>query len=57
MRQKRSKQAGTSSNILNYISIKPKVPKINDPPNSQELFVLSSKSDIVGNYEHFSIIF
>jgi hypothetical protein len=50
------KPAGTSdsSTLLNYVSIKPKIPKINETPNSQKLFASPSTSDIVGNYENFS---
>jgi hypothetical protein len=50
MSQKR-KPAGTSSSstLHNYISIKSKISKINETPNSQELIVSPSTSDIVGN--------
>lgn len=54
MYEKRSKPAGISNTLLNYISIKPKISKINDPFKPQELFASPSTSDIVGHYEHFS---
>lgn len=57
MSQKRKKlEVDTSSTLLNYISIKPKMSTINEPPSPQKLFTLlsPSTSDIVGNYEKFS---
>jgi len=57
MSQKRKKpEVGTSSTLLNSISIKPKISTINEPPSPQKLFASPSPStyDIVGSYEHFS---
>ncbi|XP_050520334.1 52 kDa repressor of the inhibitor of the protein kinase-like [Daktulosphaira vitifoliae] len=52
MSQKRSKPVGT---LLNFISIKPKIPKINDLPDPQEIFASPSQtSNTTGNYQHFS---
>jgi len=48
------KLAVTSRTLLNYISIKPKILIIKDPPNSLKHFVPPSTSDIVDNYENFS---
>ncbi|KAL4126642.1 hypothetical protein QTP88_010854 [Uroleucon formosanum] len=51
MSQKRKKlEVDTSSTLLNYISIKPKMSTINEPPSPQKLFTLlsPSTSDIVG---------
>lgn len=36
----------TSNNLLKFISIKPKIATINDPPNPQQLLALPSISDI-----------
>jgi len=60
MSQKRKKpEVGTSSSLLKYISIKPKISTINEPPSPQKHFASPSSpspstSDIVGNYENLS---
>ncbi|CAI6347974.1 unnamed protein product [Macrosiphum euphorbiae] len=57
MSQKRKKpEVGTSSTLLKYVSIKPKMSTINEPSSPQKLFASPSQStyDIVGNYQNLS---
>jgi len=53
MGQKRTK-SGINGTLLNYLSIKPKISRTDDSPNSQALFVSPSTSDNIGNYENVS---
>ena len=57
MSQNRKKpEVGTSSTLLKYVSIKPKMSTINEPSSPQKLFASPSQStyDIVGNYQNLS---